>query len=329
LYVSTFCAAVALGAGVDAFRRAPWPRRAAVRNTLLAVALSLHFADLRGFAHWFIQTYPRQPDTPEFQSILDRGVGDGRIAASGDLDFSYADRYDDAGGFDSIFLARFNRGLLALAGEPPDLNQQVLDASELPVKALEATGVRFVITPEMRIDLELAGSTGDANLYRVANPAPRVEFFEADQAEFVPEQRIPEAFAAGSWNRLLLPPDAKPYLTRMPGDAAADSAVGRAQADYSRPSSDEILVKTAGGKQGFVHVLEAYDPGWKATVDDAGAPVIPANGFALAIPVAAGRHVIRLRYETPGRAAGEGLSFLSLVLLATLIWLVPRRESRI
>src|SRR4029077_13579783 len=120
-------------------------------------------------------------DPPEFQSVLDHDLAGGRIATAREyLNFSYGNRYDDAGGFDSISLALYNRGILALCGSPPDLNEQVVDAAQFPVRALKATGVRFVITPETRSDLELVENTDDANLYRVANPAPRAEFFPAD-----------------------------------------------------------------------------------------------------------------------------------------------------
>jgi hypothetical protein len=311
LYISTFCAAVALGAGADAVRRARWPRSAAVRNGLLAVGLSVHFLDLWGFTHWFIQVTPREGETPEFEAILDRELGGARIAEErGYQILSNEDRYDDAGGFDSIFLARFYRGLLALAGSPPGLNRQWIDASKLPVRALEATGVRFVITTETRTDLELAGRTDDANLYRVADPAPRADFFAEDRTEFAAERQVPELFAAAPRNRLLLPPDARNHSRRSGGGAVVD---------YSRPSSDEVLLWSRGDQPGFVHVLEAYDPGWKATVDAADAPVFPANGFAIAIPIPAGSHTIRLQYDTPGRALGVALSLVSFGLLVVLV----------
>ncbi len=88
---------------------------------------------------------------------------------------------------------------------------------------------------------------------------------------------------------------------------------------YSRPSSDEFVLQVASDRPGFIHLLEAYDPGWAASVDGANAPLLTANGFAMAIPVAAGQHTIRLRYKTPGRAVGEGLSLVSLLLLIALI----------
>jgi hypothetical protein len=313
LYISTFCAAVALGAGLDAARKIGWPRQRWIVNTVLAVILALHFGDLAKFAHWFIETYPRDGDPLAFQSVLDRDLGNGRLAEEREEQvFSYEDRYDDAGGFDSIFLARFNRSYMALAGEPADTNEQVLDASVLPVRALEALGVRFVITDADRTDLESAGTTDDAKLYRVPNPAPRVAFFAAGQAEFVEEQKIPALFATGTWNRLILQLDARQYRP-----AGVDSEPPRL--DYSRPSTGEIDVRMSGAQSGFVHVLESYDPGWSATLDGSTAPVLPANGFAMAIPVPPGNHILRLRYQTPGRRTGAAMSLLSLGLLVALI----------
>jgi hypothetical protein len=321
LYLSTVCAAVALGAGVDVFQRAalrwtPWPRPAAARTAILVAVLSLHFADLWGFAHWFIQSSPRDEDPPEFQAILDREVDDYRIAQQKEYGlFSNDDRFDDAGGFDSIFLARFYRGLLALTGDPASVNRQWIDASTLPVKALEATGVRFVITTHTRTDLELESSADDSHLYRVANPVPRTGFFTEAQTEFVAEQWIPELYAANPRN-LLVPSDAQKYLEHS---AKAEPQAREAAIVYARPSSDEMLVRISTGQAGFIHMLESYDPGWTATVDGKRAPIVPANGFAMAVPVPPGGHTVRLRYDTQGRAMGVGLSLLSFVLLAALI----------
>jgi hypothetical protein len=316
LYVSTFCVALAMGVAVDVVRRAGWFRRTWAVNGVLALLLAFHFADLWRFANNFIETYPRGDDAPAFQAILDRELGNSRIAEErADVIFSDAERYDDAGGFDSIFLARFNRAYLALAGEPADTNEQVFDASELPVHALEALGIRFVITTQERSDMELAAHTEEANLYRVANPAPRVGFFAPARVVFAEEEKIPEMFAAGPWNRLILTPDAKRFL---PG-AQDGGASGAAAISYSRPASDEIDLKIVNASPGFVQLVESYDPGWTATVDGAPAPVLSANGFEMAIPVRRGNSDVRLRYETPGRAIGILLSLLSAVSLAGLL----------
>ena len=316
LYMSTFGAAVGLGAGVDSLRRIKFG------TGIVVVLLALHFADLCRFDHWFIQTYPRDDGTLEFQTILDREVGKGRIAEQReDMVFSDGFRYDDAGGFDSVFLARFNRGFVALAGEPADTNEQVFDASVLPVKGLEALGVRFVITGDDRSDLQLAGTEDDTKLYRVANPAPRADFFPAGRAEFASEQQIPAMFAAGSWNRLLLEPGAKKYFP------AGQNADGSGRVEYSRPSGDVIDVAARSAEPGFVHLLESFDPGWTATVDGQVAPVLPANGFEMAVPVVSGSHAVRLQYETPGRMTGFLLSLASVLGLAGLLISVKGSEE--
>ncbi len=201
-----------------------------------------------------------------------------------------------------------------MAGDTPGLNRQSIDASELPVKALEATGVRFVITTNTRTDLEWAASDEDTNLCRVPHPAPRAEFFEGARAEFVDDRRISESFAADPRNRLLLSPEARKYSTSAASNTTDTPVI------YLRPSSDEILLRTSSGEPGFAHVLEAYDPGWTATMDTVPAPVLPANGFAMAVPVPAGSHTVRFALiRSPGRTTGAGLSLLSLALLAALI----------
>jgi hypothetical protein len=165
----------------------------------------------------------------------------------------------------------------------------------------------------------LAGHTARTNLYKVPSPASRADFFEAGQVEFMDERRIPEAFAANP-RKLFLSFDARQYVPSSLGGVGPSARV-----NYSRPSSDEILVETTGGEPGLVRILEAYDPGWTASVDDGHAPLVPANGFAMAVPVTSGSHTVRLRYRTPGRAMGLGLSLSSLGLLLLLIWRNPRK----
>ena len=88
---------------------------------------------------------------------------------------------------------------------------------------------------------------------------------------------------------------------------------------YSRPSSDRIELALTATQPGFVRVLESWAPGWTATVDDAPVPVVSANGFALAVPVSAGRHIVRLSYQTAGRITGWILSLIDVTLLGALL----------
>jgi uncharacterized membrane protein YfhO len=94
-----------------------------------------------------------------------------------------------------------------------------------------------------------------------------------------------------------------------------------------RHSSDEIEVRATAFTRGFVKVLESFDPGWSAMVDGSAAPVVLADGFAMAVPVQPGEHTLRLSYRTPGRGLGCLLSLASVALFLGLLAMVPKMEN--
>jgi hypothetical protein len=264
-----------------------------------------------------------------FANILEREIGSGRIARDRkESTGRYEDRYDDVGGYDSIFLAASYQSLLALSGTSSDLNQEWVDASKLPIKALQSTGVRFVITSSPRRDLRLLNSADGLYLYRVPTPAPRATVLTGSQIRFVKKERIPELLPAAPANQLLLPAETTGALSTGESRLVPDESTFPTTAAYSRPSSDSILLHITTAQSGYVRLLEAYDPGWTATVDDKKAPLLPANGFAIAVPVPSGKHTIDFRYRTPGRTTGALLSVSSLCLLITLVLFGDRSQGR-
>ncbi len=319
LYVTTFSISVVFGAGVDALMNTLGPR---LRQVAVAVCLALHFLDLGGFSLLLIQHFPpAQSRIPELEPILARETGIARVAMDGDDIVPGASSYDDVGGFDSILLASSYRALLALTQSPPDLNVQSFKGASLPIPALRAAGVRFVLTETERTDLELAGSAAGTFLYRVPDPAPRAAYFTAAATGFFPRGEVLDAFVAQQrWDRLMLPVEAKRYLPPARSASNGNGEENRKTIAYSRSSSDEILLQTGNAEPGFVHVLESHDPGWSAEVDGVPAPIVLANGFSMAVPVPSGSHAVRLRYRTPGRLFGAILSLLSLCGLAALLF---------
>jgi hypothetical protein len=265
LYVCSFSLAAALGAGVDALLRWKPLQGKLLGCVVVALGLFCHAWDLGHVSRRFVTAGPLHPlDVPEFSSEL----GNGRIAVSRILDLQLSYQHDDAGGFDAIFLGDTYRELLALTGAPAASNEEVMDASRWPVRALESAGVTDVIPWGTRNDLPLVKDAGVLHLYRVPNPAP---------------------LSNGS--------------------------------SYRRPGPDRIDIGTSFAQAGVVHVLEAYDPGWTASVDGVAAAVTKANGLGMDIAVPAGQHMVRLRYRTPGRQTGVVLSLASLVLLIGLLYL--------
>ncbi len=180
LYLCTFSLSAALGCGVDALLRWNPLGRPIFARAAVFICLAFHAWDLGTVSRLFIAPTPWHPlDVPEFEEALVREGGDNRIAVSRVVSLRLAGKYNDAGGFDAIFLADPYPTLLALAGAPAGSNEEVLDASAWPPAALEATGVRFVVTWETRKDLELVKAVAGLQMYRLANPAPRASFFPA------------------------------------------------------------------------------------------------------------------------------------------------------
>ena len=62
-------------------------------------------------------------------------------------------------------------------------------------------------------------------------------------------------------------------------------------------------------------ILDAWAPGWTATVDGRGVPLVRADGAFRAVAVPAGRHTIESRYLPASVVWGGGLA-AALVLTA-------------
>lgn len=306
LYVTTFALACALGRGVDEVRRA-LPRHAGLA---LAVALLTHALDLGLHARAFVRLVP--PGRATYGQPLP--PTDARVAVGADVLAALRVRpLDDVGAFDSILLARPYLALCALDGRAP-VATEFLDGSTLSTSALRAAGARFVLTTAARPDLTLLRTDRTVHVYEVADAAPRASFRAWDRVDLASEEealgRLAAALDAG---RLLLGPEAVPW---RPGATAPGAAAGSVA--YRRPAPDRVEVDVTADGAGLVRVLESWDTGWTARVDGQPAPVLLADGFAMAVPVPAGARAVVLTYRTPGRRTGWVLGALGALALACL-----------
>ncbi len=324
LYLTTFALALALGVACDKLQqwaatgRRIWPRVG------LGCALLAHFVELGLHDRSFVVavTLPRDLDRRGAETIHGL-VGDGRIAVDHELPLSINRAFDDVGFFDSIMLARSYRALMALDGAPPRRNIQLASGSHMRLRALRATGVRLVVTPRSRQDLRRLG--GDTvGLYGVPGPAPRVRLFPSEAALFLSDEALHDRLRDERVDLetiVMLPKDAVSIAPHGPPVLGEPEALS-----HQRPSSDEIIVRARTGRPSFLRILESWDPGWTATVDGAPAPLLPANGAFMAIPLSPGDRQVRLRYVTPGVGSGLIVSTASLAaLLALCIFGQPRR----
>jgi hypothetical protein len=97
-----------------------------------------------------------------------------------------------------------------------------------------------------------------------------------------------------------------------PGDFLARCVIRERRAD-------RLVVDTDASASGHLVVAEAYQEGWRATLDGKEVPVRPANVLFRAVAVPAGRHRVELRYRPFAVYWGAALTATGLAGLAALL----------
>jgi hypothetical protein len=100
------------------------------------------------------------------------------------------------------------------------------------------------------------------------------------------------------------------------GRVSPASADFVASARIRRMVSDGVAVDVEASAPGFLVLADSFDPGWRATVDDVPVRVGRANVAFQAVPIPAGRHLVKMVYRP--RAVVRGLTLTGLALLAML-----------
>jgi Bacterial membrane protein YfhO len=121
--------------------------------------------------------------------------------------------------------------------------------------------------------------------------------------------------------RALLQPDFDPanevVLSGFGERVTADSFTGSSTIISMRP--DQVVIDAALSRAGWVVLVDAYDPGWRVTVDGRSAPLFRANAVFRAVAVASGRHRIEMRYRPRAVATGLILSCGGLAIVLSLL----------
>jgi hypothetical protein len=101
-------------------------------------------------------------------------------------------------------------------------------------------------------------------------------------------------------------------------------------ADFSWIDTQTARVEVETDRDAMLLVRNVYDPGWQATVDGKPVEVMPADLFLQAVPVAAGRHQVILRYVHGGVMAGIWGSAISVaVLILAAVLALPSVRRRV
>jgi len=90
---------------------------------------------------------------------------------------------------------------------------------------------------------------------------------------------------------------------------------------------DRVRLQADLSEPGYVVLVDAFDPGWRAWVDGRPEPVLRANVAFRALRVPAGRHAIEYRYRPTGVLTGLALSSLALMAGVFVGVRAPRRRA--
>jgi hypothetical protein len=185
------------------------------------------------------------------------------------------------------------------------------------LKLLQVAGVQYLVALHetgLPRELEKVGETpgpmGEpVRTFRVPDPLPRV--FLAGRARRGSgfdawKTIVGEGFEA----RREILVDEGPEL-QGPGSPGSIRSVTR------RP--DRLSVELETPDSAYLVVLEGYDPGWKAWIDGARAPIVRANAAFRGVLVPAGRHAVEMAYRPWSVSVGAGVSALSLVGLLAML----------
>jgi hypothetical protein len=103
----------------------------------------------------------------------------------------------------------------------------------------------------------------------------------------------------------------------LPAGPAATSPPGfHGQVRIARESASWLLLDAELTANGYVVLVDGYDPGWRARVDGRRVPLLRANVAFRAVAVPAGRHTIEMAYRPTAALAGLAVSGITAVALA-------------
>jgi len=147
---------------------------------------------------------------------------------------------------------------------------------------------------------------------------PNVDLFCAAHVSAIPPAPSDVADGFGTRRSLGMPvslradPVLAPFLSARPG--RCEAALTGLRRDY-----DSIRVSVRAAQPTLLFVKDAWSPEWRADVDGAEAPILPAWGAFKAVAVPAGASVVQLRFSPPGVGVallGSYALLLGVALLA-------------
>jgi hypothetical protein len=172
----------------------------------------------------------------------------------------------------------------------------------------------------LRLERTLPSLIGDPiRVFAVPDTQPR--------AWLVGRTRIADAEAAF---RALRDPAFDPRVEALVADGAplAGEPGFEGSVRWIERRADRQRLETTSRGPAVLVLADAYDPGWRASVDGERAALLRANVAFRAVAVPQGRHVVELVYRPRAVVLGLGVSLSALIVAAALFVTARRRGGR-
>lgn len=331
------------GAGLAIVALAVRSRRVAP-GVLAGAAVALAFLDLAragvGYNPVIDRDIAQQPDTPAIRQV--RAANPARFVATGDIpqdalpmnhglyeargyDLPLEKRYD------RLWRTRLSPEFPSQVGPYPQnipLSLPKVDRERLRV--LGVLGTRYVMQPlsdpPLRVEgLELVHPGPDARLYRNRLEQPRAVVVEGQHVVGGGEAALDAIAAPGfAIDRAAV---TEHRLSGLPVTGAAGVAP-RGTAHIDRVEPDRLDVSASAPRGGMLVVSDAWDPGWRATVDGRDAKVERVDYVMRGVRLDPGRHHVVFSYRPWSWRAGWIVSLVALVALAAAVLVAWKRGPR-
>jgi len=99
-----------------------------------------------------------------------------------------------------------------------------------------------------------------------------------------------------------------------------------ATADIVEDGLNRVVVRAGLQSDGYLTLLDSYDPAWTVDVDGTPAPMMRANGLFRAVHLTRGSHTVSFSYRP--RTLAVGAAITGVVALALAMWCLIDRRSR-
>lgn len=229
------------------------------------------------------------------------------------------ERRRDVGGIFFVVSSRYR----ALAGVTSSFEHETVEDGAI----LDLLGVRWVVAPvegwpsERLAEAAFVSRARSGGIRVLENPHAGPRVFVARSVEVVAGPELARA-------RLVAPdlPSSAVVLVASDVEAAALAPASLAAlgspdgtARITEERDERVAIEVDAARPTLLVVADAYDAGWRASVDGGDVPVIRADVALRAVPVPAGRHQVVLRYRPQPLMIGAALSAIAVLAWAALV----------